>query len=129
MPGPDHTNTIIVGGGAAGLACAVCLARRGIPYIVLEKNVAGGQSWSQRYERLHLHTPRNSSSLPLLPMPRYYPKYVSKDDVARYLELYATTFDVTPRFNQKVMRAERKDNVWKVSTDKQTFSSDHLIIA
>lgn len=129
MPGPHHTNTIIIGGGAAGLACAVSLTRAGIPYIVLEKNQAGGQSWSERYHRLHLHTPRNGSALPYLPMPRHYPTYVSKDDLARYLELYAATFDVTPRFNQRVMKAERENDFWRVSTDKQTYSSDHLIIA
>lgn len=129
MPGPHHTNTIIIGGGAAGLACAVCLTRCGIPYILLEKNAACGQMWSQRYDRLHLHTPRNGSSLPYLPMPRHYPTYVSKDDVARYLEAYAATFDVNPRFNQRVIRAERKGNAWKIDTDNETLSSDYLIIA
>lgn len=124
-----HLNTIIIGAGAAGLACAACLTRSGVSHIVLEKDATIGNVWRNRYDRLHLHTTKTNSRLPLYQIPRDYPKYVSKDDFARYLEKYAEAFAIRPRFNQKVTKASRRDNVWSVCTETETFSADHLIIA
>lgn len=129
MARDHHVNTIIIGAGAAGLACAVCLTRAGISHVVLEKDAAIGSVWRNRYDRLHLHTTKTNSQLPFCQLPRDYPKYVSKDDFAKYLEKYAATFAVRPRFNQKVVKAFRRDNVWSVCTETETFSAHHLIIA
>ena len=41
------------------------------------------------YDRLHLHTPRELSGLPGLPIPKEMGRWVARDDVVRYLELYA----------------------------------------
>jgi cation diffusion facilitator CzcD-associated flavoprotein CzcO len=123
------TNTIIIGAGAAGLACAACLKKSGIPFILLEKNNRVGEEWRSRYDRLHLHTPKQHSGLPYFPIPSKFPKYLSKNDFADYLEQYAATFELVPLFNQKVVSVHRRNENYEVVTSQGIFRSRNLIIA
>ncbi|GAA2408105.1 NAD(P)-binding domain-containing protein [Streptomyces coeruleofuscus] len=87
-PPPDRP-VYVIGGGPGGLSAAYALRARGIRAVVLEKSDHVGSSWRGHYDRLHLHTTRRLSSLPGLPMPRRFGRWVSRDDVVRYLEKYA----------------------------------------
>ena len=64
------------------------LQRCGLPYRVLERQVVG-YSWLNHYERLHLHIPKQVSSLPDQPMPATYPQYPSALQFRHYLARYA----------------------------------------
>lgn len=79
----------VIGGGPGGLAAAAALRAQGQRAVVLEKSGDVGASWRRHYERLHLHTTRRWSALPGLPMPRRFGRWVSRDNVVRYLEKYA----------------------------------------
>lgn len=88
----DLTNdrpVYVIGGGPGGLAVAAALRAHGVRAVVLEKSEAVGASWRGHYDRLHLHTTRKLSALPGLPMPRSFGRWVSRDDMVRYLEKYA----------------------------------------
>ncbi|WP_327362432.1 MULTISPECIES: flavin-containing monooxygenase [unclassified Streptomyces] len=97
MPGvptsPDLTTqprpVYVVGAGPGGLAAAAALRARGVRAVVVEKSDEVGTSWRSHYDRLHLHTTRRLSALPGLAMPRRFGRWVSRDDVVRYLEKYA----------------------------------------
>jgi putative flavoprotein involved in K+ transport len=78
-------DALVIGAGPAGLAVAACRRRRGVEALVVDKGTAVGDSWRNRYDRLHLHTPRVQSALPGLRMPRRFGRWVTKDDVADYL--------------------------------------------
>nr|WSW67564.1 NAD(P)/FAD-dependent oxidoreductase [Streptomyces sp. NBC_00995] len=78
----------VIGGGPGGLAAAAALREQGVRAVVLEKSGNVGASWRRHYDRLHLHTTRRWSALPGLPMPRRFGRWVSRDDVVRYLEKY-----------------------------------------
>ncbi|MFE2145830.1 flavin-containing monooxygenase [Streptomyces sp. NPDC059456] len=79
----------VIGAGPGGLAAAAALRARGVRAVVVEKSDAVGTSWRGHYDRLHLHTTRRLSGLPGLAMPRRFGRWVSRDDVVRYLEKYA----------------------------------------
>ncbi|WP_409237709.1 flavin-containing monooxygenase [Streptomyces sp. PA5.6] len=84
----DHP-VYVIGGGPGGLAAAAALRARGVRAVVLEKADHVGASWRGHYDRLHLHTTRHLSALPGLPIPRSFGRWVSRDNVIRYLEKYA----------------------------------------
>src|SRR5690606_5581069 len=86
-------------------------------------------AWRGHYDRLHLHTSRGLSGLPGLAMPRDYPKYPDRDQVVAYLEQYAAHFGLEPRFNQRLMRAERVDGRWHSTTTDRHYVSDNLVLA
>src|SRR3954447_2710255 len=108
---------VVVGGGPAGLAVAASLGRRGVPALVLERSDAVGASWRRHYERLHLHTTRRLSVWPRLPMPHSYGRCVARQDVLRYLDLYAAHHRLRVRTGVEVTRIERGDDGgWVVRT-------------
>ncbi|MCM1969890.1 NAD(P)/FAD-dependent oxidoreductase [Streptomyces sp. G1] len=97
----------VIGGGPGGLAVAYTLRARGIRAVVLEKSDRVGASWRGHYDRLHLHTTRRLSGLPGLPMPRRFGRWVSRDDVVRYLEKYAEHHKLEIVTGVEVSRVDR----------------------
>src|SRR3954454_648282 len=57
MRQPERFETIIIGGGQAGLSVGYHLARRGRPFVILEANQRIGDSWRKRWDSLRLFTP------------------------------------------------------------------------
>ncbi|MBI5517805.1 MAG: NAD(P)/FAD-dependent oxidoreductase [Deltaproteobacteria bacterium] len=123
------THTIVVGAGPAGLAVAAGLGSRGVPYTLLERSEDVGWSWRNHYERLHLHTVKQFSSLPGMRFPEHVGLYPSRDEVVAYLEAYARRFKVTPRLGEGVQRARREHGLWHVETDRGTHRAKNLVLA
>lgn len=88
VPSHEDRPVYVIGGGPGGLAAAHALRAQGVRAVVLEKSDRVGASWRRHYDRLHLHTTRRLSALPGLPMPRSFGRWVSRDNVVRYLEKY-----------------------------------------
>ncbi|MCX6434256.1 MAG: NAD(P)/FAD-dependent oxidoreductase, partial [Actinobacteria bacterium] len=123
------TDTLIIGASAAGLATAACLAQAGQPFEIIEATDVVGSAWRRHYDRLHLHTPKSSSSLPGLDMPRDWPRYPSRDQVVQYLMEYSDHFGIRPQFNQQVTSIERRDGVWVAKTADREWSARNVVIA
>ncbi|WP_086739235.1 flavin-containing monooxygenase [Streptomyces glaucescens] len=96
-----------MGGGPGGLAAAYALRAQGVRAVVLEKSDRVGASWRRHYDRLHLHTTRRLSGLPGLPMPRRFGRWVSRDNVVRYLEKYAEHHELDVVTGVEVTRVDR----------------------
>ncbi|MEV0782665.1 NAD(P)/FAD-dependent oxidoreductase [Streptomyces sp. NPDC050423] len=97
----------VIGGGPGGLAAAAALRAQGQRAVVLEKSADVGASWRRHYDRLHLHTTRRWSALPGLPMPRRFGRWVSRDNVVRYLEKYAEHHELEVVTGVEVSRIDR----------------------
>ena len=69
----ERLNTVIVGGGPAGIATGAGLERRGLDSVVLERGDSIAPAWRRHYDRLHLHTHKQISGLPGWEMPADYP--------------------------------------------------------
>src|SRR5919198_5516134 len=112
------TDVVIVGAGAAGLSAGGALKRLGIEPTLLDKNDLVGDSWAQRYERLHLHTVRRFSGLAHHPIPRSYPRYVPKDRYAEYLQDYAQAMQLRVELGRRVRLVRTDGNGrWEVLSD------------
>ncbi|MGW7515236.1 flavin-containing monooxygenase [Streptomyces sp. NPDC054796] len=102
----------VIGAGPGGLATAAALRARGISTVVLEKSDSVGASWRAHYDRLHLHTTRRWSSLPGLPIPRSYGRWVARDDLVRYLESYAEYHQIEVATGVEVDSLDRHGEQW-----------------
>jgi putative flavoprotein involved in K+ transport len=123
----ETRDVAIVGAGSAGLATAALLRRAGVDAVLLEAGPEPGAAWRERYDRLHLHTPRLLSGLPGRRIPRRYGRWVSRDDLIAYLRDYAEPLDV--RTNARVRRIEREDDAWRLDLEGEQLSARAVIVA
>ena len=80
---------LVVGGGQNGLAVAACLGQLGIDTLVVDKYPRIGDNWRVRYHSLALHNQIHVNHLPYMRFPPTWPKYIPKDMLGNWLELYA----------------------------------------
>jgi putative flavoprotein involved in K+ transport len=120
---------LIIGGGPAGLAVAGALRQRGIHSTVLDANAQTGDSWRQRYDRLHLHTPRRQSGLPGFPIPRVLGRWVARDDMVTYLGLYAQHHRIEPEYHTVAARIDRHPDGYAVETNRGTRTASQVVVA
>ena len=80
---------LVVGGGQNGLAVAACLGQLDIDTLVVDKYPRIGDNWRVRYHSLALHNQIQVNHLPYMPFPPTWPKYIPKDMLGNWLELYA----------------------------------------
>lgn len=120
----------VIGGGPGGLAAAHALRAQGVRAVVLEKSDRVGASWRRHYDRLHLHTTRRLSALPGLAMPRAFGRWVSRDDVVRYLEKYAEHHQLEIVTGVEVSRVERAGDSWLLhATGGRELTGSAVVVA
>ncbi|GGT99550.1 flavin-containing monooxygenase [Streptomyces violascens] len=122
----------VIGAGPGGLAVAAELRARGVRAVVLEKSDSVAASWRRHYDRLHLHTTRRLSALPGLRIPRRFGRWVSRDDVVRYLEKYADFHELEIVTGVEVERIERGpgDEGWVLyATGGRRLSTSRVVVA
>lgn len=125
----ETSEVVVIGAGPAGLAVGACLRKAGLDFVILEKTRQIGSSWRRRYERLHLHTVKRFSALPYVPFPASYPRYVPRNLLLDYLERYAATFDLKPRFGETVRAVRRIGREWSIEATSTSIRSRHVVIA
>lgn len=122
-------NTIIIGGGQAGLAMGYYLKKTGASFLILDQSSGVGESWKKRYDSLKLFTPRSMSSLPDLPLSGNENDYPGKDEIASYLETYAKKFELPIRLNTVVEKLEKKGGVFHIETNQGPLLSKQVVVA
>ena len=68
-PTSERVQTLVLGGGQAGLAVGYHLARRNLPFLILDANQQVGDSWRSRWDSLRLFTPARYNALPGMAFP------------------------------------------------------------
>ena len=126
-----EATVVVVGAGAAGLSAAAALKRKGIDAVVLEQDARIGGTWSRRYDRLHLHTVRGFSGLAHFPIPRRYPKYLSRDEFVTYLGEYTNHFDLKVFTDCEVgkIRPDKGAPGWTISTNRGDWRARAVVVA
>ncbi|MBX3100555.1 MAG: NAD(P)-binding domain-containing protein [Salinibacterium sp.] len=123
-----HYSTIVIGGGQAGLATGYHLAQQGADFVILNAEARVGDEWRRRWDSLRLFTPARHSSLPGLPHPK--PRaFLSKDEVANYLERYAQHFELPVRHGVTVTGVRASDSGFVVTTSAGMMTADSVVIA
>ncbi|MFD2738008.1 flavin-containing monooxygenase [Sulfitobacter aestuarii] len=104
----EKTDTLIVGGGQAGIAMSEHLGRAGVPHIVLEKQRTAEAWRSGRWDNLVANGPAWHDRFPGLEFEDCAPDaFVPKDRMARYLVDYAAMIEAPIREGVEVSEATR----------------------
>lgn len=128
-PTVEHVETLVIGGGQAGLSVGYHLARRGLPFLIVDANERVGDSWRHRWDSLRLFTPARFDGLDGMrfPAPPHY--FPSKDEMADFLESYADTFGLQVRSGVIVDKLTRENGRFAASARKHRFHSSHVVVA
>jgi putative flavoprotein involved in K+ transport len=127
--GSEHFETVIIGGGQAGLSVGYHLTRRDRRFVILDANQRIGDAWRKRWDSLRLFTPARYDGLPGWPFPAPAWSFPTKDEVADYLEAYAARFDLPVRTGVRVDRLSREADRYVVAAGKNRYEADHVVVA
>ncbi|MEP6712580.1 MAG: NAD(P)/FAD-dependent oxidoreductase [Ferruginibacter sp.] len=125
----QQTNTLIIGASISGLATAACLRKKGIEFIIIEREEDVGAPWRKHYDRLHLHTNKSVSNLPYKKFDKKTGRYPSRINVIEYLDSYRKEFQVNPIFGTKATSVKKEVDHWMTETNKGTIKSNYVIAA
>jgi putative flavoprotein involved in K+ transport len=122
-------DTVVIGGGQAGLAVGYHLAKRDVDFVILDAGERVGDAWRHRWDSLRLFTPARYSGLPGVPFPDVPSHFPDKDQVADYLERYAERFDLPVRLNTRVqaLLPDGADFTARIAT--AAFSARNVVVA
>jgi len=126
----NEFETIIIGGSQAGLSAGYYLKKEGRRFLILEANGRVGDAWRKRWDSLRLFTPAKFSRLPGMKIPGADPwSFVTKDEMAKYLEQYAERFGLRGRTGVSVDRVTRVNGHFVVSAGDERFVAENVIVA
>jgi putative flavoprotein involved in K+ transport len=125
----EHVETVIIGGGQAGLSVAYHLKKQGRPFVILDANERIGDSWRKRWDSLRLFTPARYSGLQGWPFPAPAVSFPTKDEMADYLEAYAARFDLPVRTGVKVDGLSREGDRYIIASGDRRFEAEHVVVA
>ena len=125
----ERIETVIVGGGQAGLAAGYHLAAHGCPFVILDANTHIGGSWRDRWDSLVLFTPARYCGLPGWRFPLPGGSFPTKDEVAAYLEEYAARFELPVRNDVRVDRVSGDGSGFVVRAGDLRIEAENVIVA
>jgi putative flavoprotein involved in K+ transport len=125
----ERYDTIVIGGGQAGLATGYYLQQHDQDFVILDAGDRVGNAWRARWDSLRVFTPARYSTLPGMDYPGSPYAFPTKDEVADYLESYARYFDLPVELGVRVDGLERSGDGFLVSAGDRRFEADNVIVA
>src|SRR5215469_5964280 len=128
-----YIETVIVGGGQAGLAVSYYLSHQDRPHVVLEQALQAGNAWrNHRWDSFTLNTPNWQSSLPGAEIPSKDPDgFLSRDEIVKHFEEYVKRFHLPMQYGVRVqaVRKSEANNTYAVETNVGSFEAQNVVIA
>ena len=126
------TDTVVVGGGQAGVAMSEHLTKLGVPHVVLERDRIAERWRTGRWDSLVANGPAWHDRFPGMEFDDLDPDaFASKDRVADYLEAYARKFEAPIRTGvevKKVVRLAGRDG-FSVETSADVIEAKRVVVA
>lgn len=125
-----RTNTVIIGGGQAGLALSHCLSALAIDHVVIERGKLAQRWRSQSWDSLHLLTPNWMTRLPGF----HYDGddadgFMSVRELIALFERYAATFRPPLLTETSVQSVDARTTGYRVATSRGTWVADSVVVA
>jgi len=128
----EQVETIIVGGGQAGLAASYCLGRLGRENVILEQSAYPASAWRDgRWDSFTLVTPNWSVRLPGAEYQGSDPNgYMGRDELVRYFEQYILRNQLPVRYSTRVTSIDyREGDGYRVQAGETTWQARNVVVA
>jgi putative flavoprotein involved in K+ transport len=124
-------DTIVVGGGQAGLSASWHLEKKGRAHLVLDRGSIG-DTWRRRWDSFCLVTPNWCCKLPGFPYDGDEPEgFMPRDEIVGYIERFAASFEPPFRGGVEVRRVVGSGGPGRfaLETSEGEYRARNLIIA
>ena len=127
----DSIETVIIGGGQAGLSVSYYLSRQGREHVILEQAAQAGDAWrNHRWDSFTFVTPNWMIQLPGGEYQGDDPDgYLSRDEIVKYFEQYLERYRLPVQFGVKVTGVEPHRAGYLVTTGTGAYQSTNVVIA
>jgi putative flavoprotein involved in K+ transport len=128
----EHIETVIIGGGQAGLALSYYLTRQGRTHVVLEQGRVGETWRSGRWDSFTLNTPNWMTRLPGFPYQGNDPDgFLPREDTVEHLEQYAASFHAPLHCGVRVTAVRQRPggDGYLVEAEQMTFEARNVVLA
>ena len=130
---PDETvDTVVVGGGQAGLAMSEHLGNCGVPHLVLERHRIAERWRSERWDSLVANGPAWHDRFPGMTFSDAHPDaFAPKESVADYFVAYAKKIAAPVRCGVEVTEVRRRAGRrgFRIETSAGVIEADHVVAA
>ncbi len=126
----NHTDTIVIGAGQAGLALSRCLTGAGRDHVVLERGRLAERWRSERWDSLRLLTPNWANRLPGWAYRGPSPDgFMTVPDFVTYLQSYAGSFAAPVQEETVVTAVRLLADGYRVDTNHGPWRARNVVIA
>lgn len=122
-------DTLVIGGGQAGLALGSLLARQRRQFLILDAGQRIGDGWRLRWDSLRLFTPAKYNGLPGVPFPADPLSFPTKDAMADYLEGYAAALDLPVKTGIRVERLWHEGDRYIAAANGSRWEARNVVVA
>ena len=122
-------DTIVIGGGQTGLTVGHELARTGRTFVILDASERVGDVWRNRWDSLVMFTPAGFFEMPGMSFPAPADHFVTKDEMAAYLESYAREMALPVLSGVRVDALSNEGDVFVAKTTVETFRARNVVVA
>ena len=119
----------MIGAGQSGLSVGYHLARRKIPFIILDANERVGDVWRRRWDSLRLFTPARYDGLDGMKFPGSQYAFPTKDEMGDFLEAYASHFNLPVQTGVKVDGVSQRGDSFLITAGNRRFSAKQVVVA
>lgn len=122
-------DSVVIGGGQAGLSSSYHLKKRGIAHVLLDANPRPGGAWQHRWDALTMRDVHRVSDLPDDPIPDAADSERANAFVPAYFTDYERTHDLPVVRPVQVRSVSDDDGLLRIEADRGTWLSRTLINA
>ena len=132
MPPSERVETLVIGGGQAGLAMSYRLKQRGLSHLVIERGRIAERWRSERWHGLRFQFPNWSVRLPDFPFPHTDPDgFATSQQIIDFIEAYAAFVAPPTRCGVAVTRLRRRDDTagFVAETSSGAIEAENVVVA
>lgn len=126
----EQYDTIVIGGGQAGLVMSAALQQRGREHVVLERGQVGGRWRTERWDSLRFQFPNWSLELPGYSYSGEDPDgFAHWREILRVIEDYAARMHLPVREHTEVTALRADDGGFVLSVADRTIYARQVVVA